>query len=148
MNKTAPQKNIDNSTLDQEIFLTFLLVLNLNSKEFINISLKNLDLMQLIKITSSELNINILVTNVVGLLLTPFIIKSLGDSEYGLYTLVGSFIAYFSLMDLGLNNTVIRFVAKYRTQKDKKGEEKCKIQAIYLNLRLTSCPPQRSLLSV
>ena len=66
--------------------------------------------------------INILLTNVIGLILTPFIIKSLGDSEYGLYILVGSVIAYFSLMDLGLNNTVIRFVAKYRAQKDSKGE--------------------------
>ena len=66
--------------------------------------------------------INILLTNVIGLILTPFIIKSLGDSEYGLYALIGSFIAYFSLMDLGLNNTIIRFVAKYRAQKDSKGE--------------------------
>jgi len=66
--------------------------------------------------------INILLTNVIGLILTPFIIKSLGDSEYGLYALIGSFIAYFSLMDLGLNNTIIRFVAKYRAEKDSKGE--------------------------
>ncbi|CAL2103434.1 O-antigen/teichoic acid export membrane protein [Tenacibaculum sp. 190130A14a] len=82
--------------------------------------------------------INILVTNIVGLLLTPFIVKSLGDSEYGLYTLVGSFIAYFSLMDLGLNNTVIRFVAKYRTQKDKKGEENflATIMLIYFAIAL------------
>lgn len=82
--------------------------------------------------------INILVTNIVGLLLTPFIVKSLGDSEYGLYILVGSFIAYFSLMDLGLNNTVIRFVAKYRTQKDKIGEENflATIMLIYFAIAL------------
>ena len=66
--------------------------------------------------------INILLTNLIGLVLTPFIIKYLGDSEYGLYALVGSFVAYFSLMDLGLNNTIIRFVAKYRAEKDSKGE--------------------------
>ena len=68
--------------------------------------------------------VNIALTNLIGLILTPFIIRSLGDSEYGLNTLIGSVIAYFSLMDLGLNNTVVRFVAKYRAVKDKSGEEK------------------------
>jgi O-antigen/teichoic acid export membrane protein len=67
--------------------------------------------------------ITILLTNVVGLLLTPFIIKSLGDAEYGLYTLIGAFVGYISVLDFGLNNTIVRFVAKYRAEKDKKGEE-------------------------
>lgn len=60
--------------------------------------------------------INIGLTNLVGLVITPFIIRSLGDSEYGLYVLIGSLIAYFSLMDLGLNNTIIRFISKYRAE--------------------------------
>lgn len=67
--------------------------------------------------------IKVILTNVIGLVLTPFIIKSLGDAEYGLYTLIGAFVGYISLMDLGLNNTIIRFVAKYRAENDKKGEE-------------------------
>lgn len=66
--------------------------------------------------------VNIALTNFIGLLLTPFIIKSLGDSEYGLYTLIGSLVAYLTLMDLGLNNTIVRFVAKYRAEKDPLGE--------------------------
>lgn len=65
----------------------------------------------------------IILTNVVGLLLTPFIIKQLGDSEFGLYTLIGSFVGYISVLDFGLTNTVVRFVAKYRAENDKKGEE-------------------------
>ena len=67
--------------------------------------------------------LNIILTNVIGLLLTPFIIKSLGDSEYGLYTLIGSLIAYISVLDFGLNNTIVRFVARYRAKEDIKGEE-------------------------
>lgn len=67
--------------------------------------------------------ISIILTNLIGLILTPFIIKSLGDSEFGLYVLIGSLISYLSLMDLGLNNTIIRFIAKYRAKNDKKGEE-------------------------
>jgi O-antigen/teichoic acid export membrane protein len=66
---------------------------------------------------------NIFLNVAIGLLLTPFIITKLGDSEYGLYTLIGSFVAYLSLMDLGLNNTIVRFVSKYRAQKDKEREE-------------------------
>lgn len=67
--------------------------------------------------------VNIILNIAVGLGLTPFIIRSLGDAEYGLYTLIGSFVAYLSLMDLGLNNTIVRFVAKYRAEKDLKGEQ-------------------------
>ncbi len=67
--------------------------------------------------------ITIFLTNVVGLILTPYIITKLGDAEYGLYTLIGAFVAYISVLDFGLNNTIIRFVAKYRAKNDKKGEE-------------------------
>jgi O-antigen/teichoic acid export membrane protein len=65
----------------------------------------------------------ILMTNIIGLVLTPFIIKSLGDAEYGLYMLIGAFVGYISVLDFGLNNTIVRFVAKYRAEGDKKGEE-------------------------
>lgn len=65
----------------------------------------------------------IILTVIVGLMLTPFIISRLGDAEYGLYTLMGAFVGYLTLLDFGLNNTIIRFVAKYRTEKDKEGEE-------------------------
>ncbi|WP_312765418.1 oligosaccharide flippase family protein [Epilithonimonas sp.] len=67
--------------------------------------------------------VNIGLTNLIGLVLTPFIIRSLGDSEYGLYVLIGSLIAYLSLMDLGLNNTIIRFISKYRAEGDRAGEQ-------------------------
>lgn len=68
--------------------------------------------------------INIALTNLIGLLVTPFIVRSLGDSEYGLYTLIGAFVGYISIMDLGLNNTIVRYVAKYRAQSDIVGERK------------------------
>lgn len=67
--------------------------------------------------------ITIFLTNIIGLALTPFIIKSLGNAEYGLYMLIGAFVGYISVLDLGLNNTIVRFVAKYRAEGDKKGEE-------------------------
>lgn len=65
----------------------------------------------------------IILTAIVGLILTPFIISMLGDAEYGLYTLMGAFVASLTVLDFGLNNTIIRFVSKYRIEEDKEGEE-------------------------
>lgn len=65
----------------------------------------------------------IFLTNIVGLVLTPFIIRSLGSAEYGLYTMIGALVGYMSVLDFGLNNTIIRFIAKYRAENDRKGEE-------------------------
>jgi len=67
--------------------------------------------------------LNIFLTNIIGLVMTPFIIKSLGNPEYGLYTLIGALVAQISVLNLGLNNTVIRFVANYRAKGDKEAEK-------------------------
>lgn len=67
--------------------------------------------------------ITIILTNGIGLVMTPFIIRHLGTDEYGLYTLIGSMVGYISVMDFGLNNTIVRFVAKYRAMQDRKSEE-------------------------
>lgn len=63
------------------------------------------------------------VSNVVGIFMTPFIIRILGDSEYGLFSLIGAFVGYLSILDLGLTNAIVRFVAHYREEKDNKGLE-------------------------
>jgi len=67
--------------------------------------------------------VTIILTNGIGLLLTPFMIRHLGDSEYGLYTLIGSLIGSISVLDFGLNNTIVRFVARYRAKQDRAGED-------------------------
>jgi O-antigen/teichoic acid export membrane protein len=65
----------------------------------------------------------IVLSNLLGLLLTPYMLRSLGKSEYGLYALIGAFVGYLSVLDFGLGNTIVRYVAKYRAEGDKKGEE-------------------------
>lgn len=52
------------------------------------------------------------------LLLTPLIISSLGDAEYGVYKLIASITGYLLLLDLGMGNSVIRYVAKYKENND------------------------------
>lgn len=46
---------------------------------------------------------------------TPWMIRQIGMSDYGLYSLIMSFISYF-LMDFGLHQAVQRFIAKYRAE--------------------------------
>ncbi len=52
------------------------------------------------------------------LLLTPFILRTLGQAEYGVYRLSGTIIAYLLLLDLGVSNASIRFLSKYRANND------------------------------
>jgi len=67
--------------------------------------------------------INFVLTNVLGLIVTPLIIRKLGTSQYGLYTLIGAFVGYLSILDLGLNNAIIRFVSHYKAKGNKYEEE-------------------------
>lgn len=52
-----------------------------------------------------------------GLLYTPWMIKCIGQSDYGLYTLATSFISIF-MVDFGLSSAVSRFVSKYLAEDD------------------------------
>ena len=67
--------------------------------------------------------LTLILTNIIGLILTPYMIKHLGDSEYGLYILIGGIIGYLTILDLGLNNAIVRYVSIYRVKNDKQGEE-------------------------
>lgn len=66
---------------------------------------------------------NIALQVIIGFLYVPILLHFIGKSEYGLYQLMGSLIAYFSIMDFGLSAAVIRFYAKYRALKDSIGME-------------------------
>lgn len=59
----------------------------------------------------------------VGFIYIPLLIHFLGQKEYGLYQLMGSFLVYLSLFDFGLSNTVTRYYSKYIALKDEKGKE-------------------------
>jgi O-antigen/teichoic acid export membrane protein len=53
------------------------------------------------------------VTACVGFGLAPIVVHSLGDTGYGIWTLVLSMTGYFGLLDLGIRSSVGRFVARY-----------------------------------
>lgn len=53
---------------------------------------------------------------IVGLVYTPYMLRMLGKSEFGLYSLAASVIAYLTVLDLGFGNAVIRYTAKFRAE--------------------------------
>lgn len=61
----------------------------------------------------------VLVNMAVGFVLTPFIVRHLGQTGYGIWTLVGSFIGYYGLLNLGVGSAITRFVARYAGQNNK-----------------------------
>ena len=67
--------------------------------------------------------VNIFLHALVGFLYVPLLLFYIGSSGYGLYQLIGSFIAYFSIMDFGLTAAVVRFYAKYKALNDIAGME-------------------------
>lgn len=54
---------------------------------------------------------------VLGLVYTPWILRQVGSSDYGLYTIASSIVALF-LMDFGMSAAVTRFVSNYRAAHD------------------------------
>ncbi len=53
---------------------------------------------------------------IVGLVLVPTLLNNLGQSEYGLYQLIGSFISNLAIMDMGFGVTITRYVSRYTAE--------------------------------
>ena len=52
----------------------------------------------------------------VWFVLTPFMIPRLGHTQYGLWVLVASFVAYGNLANLGIGSAVVKYVSEYRAR--------------------------------
>lgn len=60
--------------------------------------------------------VSIALNNVIGLLYTPYMLRTLGQNEYGLYSLVASVVSYLTVLDLGFANAIVRYTAKFRAE--------------------------------
>ena len=54
----------------------------------------------------------------IGLYMVPFVIRHLGDTNYGIWILLGSFTGYFGFFDIGVRGAVSRHLAFYRAKDD------------------------------
>lgn len=66
--------------------------------------------------------ISIFLNIAISFVYTPWMIRQIGVSDYGLYSLITSFVSYF-LLDFGLDSAITRFIAKYRAEGDERKVE-------------------------
>ncbi|WP_084201395.1 oligosaccharide flippase family protein [Geobacter pickeringii] len=72
-------------------------------------------------IINSSSNILTMVVKVVcSFIMTPVIVKALGNYDYGLWEIVFALVGYMGLLDIGMRPAVVRYVAKYEAVGDKK----------------------------
>lgn len=55
------------------------------------------------------------------LIYTPVMLRLLGQSEYGLYQMVGAIVANLSLLSFGFGSAYVRYFYRYRTKQDDRG---------------------------
>ncbi len=58
---------------------------------------------------------------VLGIFMLPFNTSHLGQSAYGLWVLTASITFYFSMLNLGYGNALVKYVAQYRAHRDAAG---------------------------
>lgn len=64
-------------------------------------------------IKGSSLSALVLFTRIaVAFFLMPFIIRMLGDHDYGFWILISAFIGYYGMLDFGISGAVLRFVSR------------------------------------
>lgn len=61
-----------------------------------------------------------IVSILTGMLYTPYMLQTLGQSEYGLYSLVSSTVSVLSMLNLGFSGCYLYFYNKYSAEKDEK----------------------------
>jgi O-antigen/teichoic acid export membrane protein len=58
------------------------------------------------------------VTILAGFLMSPFLVRRLGDAVYGVWVLLGSLAGYLGLLDFGLIPSMVKYVAEHRARAD------------------------------
>lgn len=83
-----------------------------------------------IKIGSILSYVVIILNMLVGLIYTPIMIRLMGQSEYGTYSLISSIIGYLTVLDLGFGNAIIIYTSRYRAKNQK--EEQSELNGMFL----------------
>ena len=67
--------------------------------------------------------VNIFLNTLVMLVYTPFLLRYLGQSEYGLYALAMSILTYLALLDFGFGNAIVILTSKYIVNNENRKQE-------------------------
>lgn len=76
----------------------------------------------------------------VGLVLMPFVLGVLGDAKYGMWILINSIAGYSGLLNLGLGQTISRYVSTYHAKGEREEVNRVVnvIGAVYLVMGLVA----------
>ena len=66
----------------------------------------------------------VIINALISIIYLPFLTQQLGQSEFGLYSLVSSIIAYMSILDMGFGNSIIVYTSKFIKKRDAKASAK------------------------
>lgn len=76
--------------------------------------------------------INILANNLIILFYIPFLLRNLGQEDFGLYQLINTVISTLSLLSMGFSSAYIPFYTRYKEADDKDGMKS--LNGLYLLL--------------
>ena len=71
---------------------------------------------------------------VIAFFLSPYLVRTLGDTGYGVWSIIASLTAYMSLLDLGVTSAVAKYVSEYRAKKENKSANEILASAVALLL--------------
>jgi len=52
------------------------------------------------------------IKNIIGLIYLPIMLRMMGQSEFGMYSLIMSIVSYITILDFGFGNAIIRYTTK------------------------------------
>jgi O-antigen/teichoic acid export membrane protein len=55
---------------------------------------------------------------IIQFMMTPFLIRNLGDTQYGIWILIMSFTGFLGLFDFGVIGSVVKYVAEFRAKEN------------------------------
>ena len=73
----------------------------------------------------------------VGFFLSPFILHRLGNVAYGVWVLAISVVGYLNMLDLGMQNSVLRFVSQGHAREDHEGSSEAISAALWVRLQIS-----------
>src|SRR5215831_6498408 len=71
---------------------------------------------------------------VIAFFLSPFIVHHLGNLAYGVWVIIASLVSYMSLLDLGLQSAVTRFVSQATAQANHEEASQAVSSALWIRL--------------
>lgn len=83
-----------------------------------------------IKIGSILSYVVIALNMLIGLIYTPIMLRLMGQSEYGTYSLIASIMGYLTVLDLGFGNAIIIYTSRFRAKGQK--DQQSKLNGMFL----------------